>query len=158
MAKSNGQNGAVVVTALVPVQYDGTVLAVTKAGVKIETRDLGKQSAVERFFGKNEIVAHTNEGEGFVVVMESRPVAAFHGDVTADGNVTVTLEGKREIVFNQVANTQLRVDFDVNDAPSSTAAKIAKRNTDKLGTAMRRMAEKAAGGSSKGTKKKKKSK
>lgn len=156
MAK-NTMLGAVVVSATIPVQYDGTVLEVSKAGVKIDTRDLGKQTSVTRFFGKSKIIAHTNEGEGFVVVWENRPVVAFHGGVVADGTVSVDIGEKREVVFNETASAELRIDYDANELPSSIPAKIAKRNTDKLGTAMRRMAEKA-GGKAESSKKKKKSK
>jgi hypothetical protein len=157
MAKSNGQVGAVIASALVPVRFDGVVQSVTKAGVKIETRDLGKQSAVERFFATADIIAHTNEGEGFVLAYQSRPIASFYGDVTAENNVVVTLEGKRDITFFANKNHQLRVDYDANELPSSTEAKLAKRETDKLATFMRRMEEKA-GGKSDGAKKKKKKK
>lgn len=154
MAK-NAKYGAAIALATVIVTYEGTVLEVTKAGVLIETRDLGKQSAVERFFGKADIVAHSDMGEGFVTVRENRPVASYYGLIDTDGGaITVTLENKRAITFNSVESVNLRVDYDANEQPSSVAAKIAKRNSDKLDTAMRRMAEKA-GGKPKSKKKKK---
>jgi hypothetical protein len=157
MAK-NAKYGAAVAFTTTQVTYEGNVVEVTKSGVLIETRDMGKQTSVERFFGKGDIIAHTDAGEGFVTVLENRPVAAYHGLITTDnGSVTVTTEDKRDITFNQVGNIQLRVDYDANEQPSSVYAKMAKRNSDKLGTAMRRMAEKA-GSKTKATPKKKKKK
>lgn len=145
MAK-NAKYGAAVAFATTTVTYEGNVIEVNKTGVLIETRDLGKQTAVERFFSKNDIIAHSDVGEGFVTVRENRPVASYHGLITTDnGVVTVAMEGKREVSFYPVEGVQIRVDYDANEQPSSVYAKMAKRNSDKLGTAMRRMAEKAGG-------------
>ncbi len=155
MAK-NAKYGAAVAFTTTTVTYEGNVVEVSKSGVSIETRDLGKQTSVERFFSKADIIAHSDMGEGFVTVRENRPVASYHGLITTDnGVVTVSVEGKRDITFLPVEGVQLRVDYDANEQPSSVFAKMAKRNSDKLGTAMRRMAEKA-GGKAASTKKKKK--
>lgn len=155
MAK-NSQTGTVYASALTAVIYEGTVLDVSKAGVKIETRDFQKQASVERFFGKSEVVAHSDVGEGFVTVIESRPIAAYHGDVTIDGDtISVGIEGKRSITFLPTANVQTRIDFDKEGTLTSDRAKFGKRNSDKLVTTMRRISERSTGSDTKKKKKKK---
>lgn len=152
MAK-NTQQGAVVVLATVAFTYEGTVLSVSNAGVKIATRDIGKQKTEERFFGKKTIIAHSAEGEGFVTVLENRPVASYHGGVYESGDQVSVDTGDTVVTFNNVDG--LRVDYDSDgETLSSTYAKIAKRNSDKLGTRIRN----SGGGKAEGGAKKKKKK
>ncbi|QIG70303.1 hypothetical protein EVB87_203 [Rhizobium phage RHph_N28_1] len=154
MAK-NTQSGAVIALATVAVTYEGTVLSVSNAGVKIATRDLGKQKTEERFFGANSIVANSAEGEGFVIVRENRPVAAYHGGVFEDGDNVSVDTGETVVTFRQTEGLTLRVDYDSDgETVSSTFGKIGKRNSDKLGTRIRN----AGGGKADGGAKKKKKK
>lgn len=148
MAKSNGQPGSVVAYATYPVKYEGTVTSVTDLGVTIQTRAYGKQTDVGRFFATKDIVAHTDEGVGFVVVNENRAIETTHGDVAiTEQEIVVTLENGRAVSFlpdTEAANIQ--VHFDTEDGKqTSTEANIGKRNSAKLITAIGRREEKNGG-------------
>lgn len=148
MAKSNGQLGAVVSYATIPVNYDGEVLSVTKIGVSITTRAFGKQTMVDRFFSAADIVAHSDVGPGFVVVNESRAVTSYHGDVVVEDNkITVTLENGTVLSFlPNTTGVRTQVHFDTDDSKqTSTEANIAKRNSSKLVTLIGRIEEKSGG-------------
>lgn len=154
MAK-NTKTGSVIAYALVPVTYDGYVNDVNEAGVDITTRPLGRQISVDRFFPTADIVAHSDVGGGFVTVLENRPVASYYGEiVVSKGKLTVQTEG-REISFHNASGVNVQVHYDANGEASSPEAKAARRNTDKLHTAIGRIEEKAGGSSAKKTKKKK---
>lgn len=160
MAK-NAKTGAVIAYALIPVTYEGVVNAVNEAGVDITTRPLGRQISVDRFFPIKDIIAHSDIGGGFVTVLENRPVASYYGDIIINkGVITVSTEG-REIAFNSADGVNLQVHYDANDDATSQEAKTARRNTDKLHTAIGRLEEKSSGSKKKSkgdgaTKKKKK--
>lgn len=156
MAK-NTKTGAVIAYAKVPVTYEGTVLSVSKAGVEITARPYGKQTYTDMFFPIADVIAHSDIGAGFVTVMESRQVASYYGEITTDNNISISTEG-REIVFSSTDDVTIRVDYDYNDLPSTTDAKIAKRNTDKLHTFIGRQEEKSGGSKKAGGAKKKKKK
>lgn len=159
MAKNNSKLGAVIAFATIPVRYEGVVTEVSKAGVSILTRALGKQATVERFFQRKDIVAASATGEGFVVVKEARPIegAAYYGSISTDnGNITVSVADAGDITFDQTDGINVQIHYDSNEAPSSDAAKIAKRASDKLATTVRRLAERSGNSKPKGDKKKKK--
>lgn len=157
MAK-NAKSGAIIAYATIPVTYEGHVNSVSEVGVDITTRPFGRQISADRFFSSKDIVAHSDIGGGFVTVLENRPVASYYGDITTDKNgLNLTTSEGRVISFNNADGVNIQVHFDVNDDASSPEAKTARRNTDKLHTAIGRIEEKS-GGSKKasGTKKKKK--
>src|SRR4051812_5919610 len=109
MAK-NTQTGAVVALATIAVTYEGTVLSVSKTGIKMATRDLGKQTTVDRFFHMNDVVSFTNEGEGKITVLEDRMIAGAHGEVTdsENGTIVVDIGEKRTISFTATSGVRLR--------------------------------------------------
>lgn len=159
MAK-NTKSGSVIAYATIPVTYEGHVNSVSEAGVDITTRPFGRQISADRFFSASDVIAHSDIGGGFVTVLENRPVSSYYGDIATDkGSIRVITEG-REIVFNNANGVNIQVHFDVNDDASSPEAKTARRNTDKLHTAIGRIEEKSGGSSKKkskdGAKKKKK--
>lgn len=158
MAKksSNAKTGAAIVFASVPVTYEGTVTGVTALGVDILTRPFGRQIQVERFFPMKDVISFSDEGAGFVTVLENRMVSSYYGDVTiGETEVTVSIEGGRSISFPN-GSGNLQVHYDQNDEPSSPEAKLGKRNSEKLLTAIGRQEEKSSGGSKKAKTKKKK--
>lgn len=134
MAK-NSRTGTLVVSSRVVTRYDGDVLQVSDGGVSISVREFGRQTRQDMYFPHTQIIAHTDEGPGFVVVIAEQVLATYHGTIeTSDANISVTTEGGRTVYAetdNGSASTYII--FDREDGTiASTHGKEGARQSGRL--------------------------
>lgn len=147
MAK-NSKTGTLVISTRTAIQHDGVVESVSEAGVTVTSREFGRQTKTEKFFPHHMIIAHSDEGEGFVVVEEDQPVVVFHGTVSTDGDtITVETEGGRTVSSGSFKGMTYQVIYD-GEGGLTTLGKEGKRRAARFDTKSER-----SSGSAKKTKK-----
>lgn len=133
MAKNNTRTGTLVVSAIAPVTLDGAV-TVNDAGVSIHAREFGRQTRIEQFFPWNQVLAYSDEGDGFVVVQQEQEQAVFNGSIetASDGSVSVTTEGGRVITSGSHPGASIKVVYDGEDGPTTVVGKEGRRRSARL--------------------------
>jgi len=134
---SNKQYGTIIVTGRMPVTHEG-IVQVSAGGVRVSAREFGRQTRVDKYYTWPDVIAHSDDGEGFVTVMEDIPVVVFNGIASSDDDsISVETEGGRVITAfparGNAVSTRLEYDSD-ESGPSTTLGKEGKRRSARFDT------------------------
>jgi hypothetical protein len=139
--------GVLVVHAAGFEELLGNVTTVSENGVTIEAREFGKQTRQEYFFPKERIIAHSDEGEGFVTVVKETVAACFLGKVL-EGDVGVETDSGRIIMAGSFPGNRTEIIYQ-DENLSSLFAKEGRRRSGRFDTKSERSSEKPSKKSSK---------
>lgn len=152
MAKSN-TTGTLVVSTRTAVMHEGEVTSVGDDGVSILCREFGRQTRVENFYPYNSVVAHSSEGEGFVLALEEEHVAVYNGVIEkSDGVVSVTTEGGITVSAGNAPGMTYKIIYDGEEGPTTVLGKEGRRRSGRLDSKASKKAPKVEKSSKKKTK------